>query len=152
MEWKQLLSDRKLAQAPALPDQFSRFPINPFELDYSNLVSSAAFRRLQDKTQVYPLDKGDFVRTRLTHSIEVSTVARQLGMMITNDQSEYARDELKEYRDEIPSVLACVALVHDLGNPPFGHFGEALIGEWFRGALDRLTYKGRALRAWLPPR
>ena len=149
MDWKQLLSDRKLAEGPARPDQFSRFPINTFELDYSNLVSSAAFRRLQDKTQVYPLDKGDFVRTRLTHSIEVSTVARQLGMMITDDKSEYARAELRRYRTEIPSVLACVALLHDLGNPPFGHFGEALIGEWFRSALDRLTYKGKPLRAWL---
>lgn len=152
MEWKQLLTDCKLAAGLSLPDQFSRFPINPFELDYSNLVSSAAFRRLQDKTQVYPLDKGDFVRTRLTHSIEVSTVARQLGMMLTDDNSDYARAELKAFRTEIPSVLACVALLHDLGNPPFGHFGEALIGEWFRGALDRLTYKGKALRAWLTPR
>ena len=151
MEWKQLLSDRKLAEEPARPDLFSRYPINPFELDYGNLVSSAAFRRLQDKTQVYPLDKGDFVRTRLTHSIEVSTVARQLGMMLTDDQSVYAREELQNYRAEIPSVLACVALLHDLGNPPFGHFGEALIGEWFRGALDRLTYKGKPLRAWLTP-
>lgn len=151
MEWKDLLSDRKLAAGPTLPDQFSRFPINPFELDYSNLVSSAAFRRLQDKTQVYPLDKGDFVRTRLTHSIEVSTVARQLGMMITDDRSDYARRELQEFRNEIPSVLACVALLHDLGNPPFGHFGEALIGEWFRSALDRLTYKGKPLRSWLTP-
>ena len=151
MEWKQLLSGEKLAQDSALPDQFSRFPINTFELDYSNLVSSAAFRRLQDKTQVYPLDKGDFVRTRLTHSIEVSTVARQLGMMITDDKSEYARAELREYRAEIPSVLACVALLHDLGNPPFGHFGEALIGEWFRSALDSLTYKGKPVREWLTP-
>lgn len=151
MEWKQLLSDRKLADIPPLPEQFSRFPTNPFELDYSNLVSSAAFRRLQDKTQVYPLDKGDFVRTRLTHSIEVSTVARQLGMMLTNDRSDYARRELDAYRTEIPSVLACVALLHDLGNPPFGHFGEALIGEWFRSALDRMTYKGQSLRHWLTP-
>ncbi|HIZ41716.1 MAG TPA: dNTP triphosphohydrolase [Candidatus Gemmiger excrementigallinarum] len=151
MDWKHLLSDRKLAESPALPDQFARFPINTFELDYSNLVSSAAFRRLQDKTQVYPLDKGDFVRTRLTHSIEVSTVARQLGMMVTDDRSQYARAELQQYRTEIPSVLACVALLHDLGNPPFGHFGEALIGEWFRGALDRLTYKGQPLRQWLTP-
>ena len=146
MEWKQLLSGQKLADGPALPDHFARFPINTFELDYSNLVSSAAFRRLQDKTQVYPLDKGDFVRTRLTHSIEVSSVARQLGMMLTDDRSDYARTELREFRTEIPSVLACVALLHDLGNPPFGHFGEALIGEWFRGALDRLTYKGKPLR------
>ena len=149
MEWKQLLSGQKLADGPALPDHFARFPINTFELDYSNLVSSAAFRRLQDKTQVYPLDKGDFVRTRLTHSIEVSSVARQLGMMLTDDRSDYARTELREFRTEIPSVLACVALLHDLGNPPFGHFGEALIGEWFRGALDRLTYKGKSLRHWL---
>lgn len=151
MNWSELLSTEKLGETAALPSVFDRFPINPFELDYNRLINSASFRRLQDKTQVFPLDKGDFVRTRLTHSIEVSTVARQLGMMLTGDTSAYAKEELAQYRMEIPSVLACVALLHDLGNPPFGHFGEALIGEWFSSALDRIPYKGKPLRAWLTP-
>lgn len=151
MEWNALLSTEKLGGETALPEVFARFPVNPFEIDYNHLINSASFRRLQDKTQVFPLDKGDFVRTRLTHSIEVSTVARQLGMMLTGDTSQYAKEELRRYRMEIPSVLACVALLHDLGNPPFGHFGEALIGEWFSSALDRIQYKNKPLRAWLTP-
>lgn len=151
MKWEQLLSTRKLAEEKKAPEVFDRFPINAFEKDYAQLVTGAAFRRLQDKTQVFPLDKGDFVRTRLTHSIEVSTVARQLGLMLTNDQGQYRREELAQYRQEIPPILMCAALLHDLGNPPFGHFGEALIGEWFRSALDRIDYKGRSLRSWLTP-
>ena len=83
MEWKMLLSTNKLVPEESEPDIFSRYPINEFEKDYNRIVSSAAFRRLQDKTQVFPLDKSDFIRTRLTHSIEVSTIARQLGIMIS---------------------------------------------------------------------
>ena len=82
MEWTSLLSTEKLAVEPEEPAVFRVYPINAFEKDYRKIVSSAAFRRLQDKTQVFPLDKSDFVRTRLTHSIEVSTIARQLGIMI----------------------------------------------------------------------
>ena len=83
MEWAKLLSTEKLSSEPPEPDSFKEYPINAFEKDYSRIVSSAAFRRLQDKTQVFPLDKSDFIRTRLTHSIEVSTIARQLGIMIS---------------------------------------------------------------------
>ena len=85
MEWKTLLSTEKLASEIAEPAVFKDYPINEFEKDYSKIVSSAAFRRLQDKTQVFPLDKSDFIRTRLTHSIEVSTIARQLGIMISKN-------------------------------------------------------------------
>ena len=113
MEWAKLLSTEKLSSEPPEPDSFKEYPINAFEKDYSRIVSSAAFRRLQDKTQVFPLDKSDFIRTRLTHSIEVSTIARQLG------------------------------------NPPFGHFGETVIGDWFKENLDHVKYKGQPLRSWL---
>lgn len=69
------------------PEEFEKYPMNDLEKDYKAIISSAAFRRLQDKTQVFPLDKSDFVRTRLTHSLEVSTIARQLGIMITQNKS-----------------------------------------------------------------
>lgn len=152
MEWKQLLSLERYVEPPEEPAQFADYPINPFEKDFQTIITSAAFRRLQDKTQVYALDKSDFVRTRLTHSIEVSTVARQLGMMVTNNTTRYRPTDIdEETRLHIPSILACAGLIHDLGNPPFGHFGESNIGYWFTTHLDSLCYKGRPLRQWLTP-
>ena len=82
MEWAKLLSTEKLSSEPPEPDSFKEYPINAFEKDYSRIVSSAAFRRLQDKTQVFPLDKMHFIRPRLTRSTAVSTIAPQLGIMI----------------------------------------------------------------------
>ena len=128
MEWAKLLSTEKLSSEPPEPDSFKEYPINAFEKDYSRIVSSAAFRRLQDKTQVFPLDKSDFIRTRLTHSIEVSTIARQLGIMISKNTTQYKPTDIAvpEDAEAIASVLLCAGLLHDLGNPPFGHFGETV--------------------------
>lgn len=117
MKWKKLLSTKKLTSESPEPPSFADYPINKFEKDYNKIVSSAAFRRLQDKTQVFPLDKSDFVRTRLTHSIEVSTIARQLGIMISKNTSDYRPKDIdKEDGDGISSVLLCAGLLHDLGN------------------------------------
>lgn len=150
MEWKTLLSTEKLASEIAEPAVFKDYPINEFEKDYSKIVSSAAFRRLQDKTQVFPLDKSDFIRTRLTHSIEVSTIARQLGIMLSKNTTKYKPDDIDtEDAEGIASVLLCAGLLHDLGNPPFGHFGETVIGDWFKENLDCIDYKGKSLRTWL---
>lgn len=152
MDWKTLLSTEKLLAEEPEPEAFAQYPINAFEKDYHKIVSSAAFRRLQDKTQVFPLDKSDFVRTRLTHSIEVSTVARQLGIMISKNETRYKPPDIDEEDAEgIASVLLCAGLLHDLGNPPFGHFGEVVIGDWFKENLDRVDYKGASLRSWLAP-
>lgn len=151
MEWAKLLSTEKLSSEPPEPDSFKEYPINAFEKDYSRIVSSAAFRRLQDKTQVFPLDKSDFIRTRLTHSIEVSTIARQLGIMISKNTTQYKPTDITvpEDAEAIASVLLCAGLLHDLGNPPFGHFGETVIGDWFKENLDHVKYKGQPLRSWL---
>ena len=151
MEWAKLLSTEKLSSEPPEPDSFKEYPINAFEKDYSRIVSSAAFRRLQDKTQVFPLDKSDFIRTRLTHSIEVSTIARQLGIMISKNTTQYKPTDISvpEDAEAIASVLLCAGLLHDLGNPPFGHFGETVIGDWFKENLDHVKYKGQPLRSWL---
>ena len=80
MEGSKLLSEKRQVEREQEPENFLDYPISEFERDYKAIISSSAFRRLQDKTQVFPLDKSDFVRTRLTHSIEVSTIARQLGI------------------------------------------------------------------------
>lgn len=152
MEWLSLLSTEKLAKEEAEPNAFLQYPINEFEKDYNKIVSSAAFRRLQDKTQVFPLDKSDFIRTRLTHSIEVSTIARQLGIMISKNNTEYKPDDIKdETAEKIASVLLCAGLLHDLGNPPFGHFGETVIGDWFKTSLGTIQYKDKSLSDWLNP-
>lgn len=150
MDWQTLLSTEKLVPDEMEPGVFAQYPINEFEKDYNKIVSSAAFRRLQDKTQVFPLDKSDFVRTRLTHSIEVSTIARQLGIMISENTTRYRPADIRaEDADGISSVLLCAGLLHDLGNPPFGHFGETVIGDWFKENLSVILYKGQPLRNWL---
>lgn len=150
MDWQFLLSTNKLAEEATEPDVFARYPMNESEKDYNKIVSSAVFRRLQDKTQVFPLDKSDFVRTRLTHSIEVSTIARQLGIMISKNTTQFRPTDIGDSEAEsIASVLLCAGLLHDLGNPPFGHFGETTIGDWFRENLDEIQYKGTPLRGWL---
>lgn len=152
MEWSKLLSLDTQIEKEVEPKEFSDYPINDLEKDYKAIISSAAFRRLQDKTQVFPLDKSDFVRTRLTHSIEVSTIARQLGIMVTKNKTKYLQDEFKnvdcETVNEIPVILSCAGLLHDIGNPPFGHFGEVVIGEWFKKEFtkDNFQYKGRPIR------
>lgn len=148
MDWTKLLSLNTQVEREQEPDIFIRYPISDLEKDYESIISSAAFRRLQDKTQVFPLDKSDFVRTRLTHSIEVSTIARQLGIMITRNITPYLQEVFRnnsEVTDEIPVMLSCAGLLHDIGNPPFGHFGEVVIGEWFRKELQNkdFKYKGK---------
>lgn len=157
MNWEQLLSDTTQVQREPEPKEFAKYPMSGLEKDYKAIISSAAFRRLQDKTQVFPLDKSDFVRTRLTHSLEVSTIARQLGIMITQNRTPFLQDEFKagqqknELIEKIPVVLSCAGLLHDLGNPPFGHFGEVVIGDWFRKAfqMDRFTYKDMPIGSFL---
>lgn len=107
---------------------------NSFELrtelerDFDRILFSTPVRRLADKTQVFPLDKNDSVRNRLTHSHEVSNLARSIGIIIATKHAKKHKNSLRN----IPAVLAAVGLVHDLGNPPFGHQGEAAIRKWFK--------------------
>ncbi len=117
------------------------------EKDYQRIISSAAFRRLQDKTQVFPLDKSDFIRTRLTHSLEVANFARSIGRMIGARIIDEGKDPhfTQTTCDDICAVLECAGLLHDIGNPPFGHFGEDAIRDWFKRNLDLIEYKGKKL-------
>ena len=157
MNWEQLLSTETQVKREVEPEDFAKYPMDDLEKDYKAIISSAAFRRLQDKTQVFPLDKSDFVRTILTHSLEVSTIARQLGIMITRNATGYLPDDFKnkdgkdKLVEKIPEVLSCAGLLHDLGNPPFGHFGEVVIGDWFKNEFQKeeFCYKKIAIRELL---
>ena len=127
MEWQALVSTMRLGREADRGDGGSR---TEYMRDWDRLVYSSAFRRLQDKTQVFPLSDSDYVRTRLTHSIEVSSVGRSLGMLC----GEFIKEKepgLAMAPQDFGSIVAAACLAHDIGNPPFGHSGEAAIQSWF---------------------
>ncbi|MCR5100183.1 MAG: deoxyguanosinetriphosphate triphosphohydrolase [Butyrivibrio sp.] len=141
MEWEQLLcQDRIMNYKKNHPSSDLR---SEFEKDYHRIIGSASFRRLQDKTQVFPLDKSDFVRTRLTHSLEVSSFCKSLGQNISRKILQEIQDEtfLPGYEDDVCNILQCAGLLHDIGNPPFGHFGETVIRNWFKNNIPNLKIK-----------
>ncbi len=117
---------------------------NEFDKDYDRIISSSPVRRLQHKTQVFPLQEDDIVRTRLTHSIEVSAIAKSLGLSIGEHllcdgridarKDGFQNDKMKY---ELASLLSVTGIVHDLGNPPFGHYGEKIIREWFKNWFEK---------------
>lgn len=127
-KWKTFLSDNRFRGKSETNSSDGR---NPFENDYGRLISSSPIRRLQDKTQVFPLEVSDFIRTRLTHSLEVSYIASSIGSSIEKILLE--RGEISvEQKGHLSSLLRVAGLVHDLGNPPFGHFGEEAIKKFFK--------------------
>ena len=150
MKWEQLLSTKRCRSTSTnvrLKDDLR----SEFEKDYHRIIGSASFRRLQDKTQVFPLDKSDFIRTRLTHSLEVSSYGKSLGQNIGEYIMKYMKDPSFTWKskEDICNILQCAGLIHDIGNPPFGHFGEIIIREWFRCNLPELTYKGKTISSLL---
>jgi dGTPase len=100
------------------------------ERDYDRILFSSPIRRLSDKTQVFPLDRDDSVHTRLTHSHEVSNLARSIGVNLAFNSPIFPGSVLP--LRNVPAMLAAVGLAHDVGNPPFGHRGETSIQEWFK--------------------
>ena len=137
--WKQILNKKRIRDYKSNKKNLDCR--DEFENDYDRILFSASFRRLQDKAQVFPLEKLDFVRTRLTHSLEVSSIAKSLGisigyklMDITNKSDDEVNATMVE---DMSNILACAGLIHDLGNPPFGHFGEVAIREWFEEKLSK---------------
>lgn len=131
MNWEKLLRPIELDPGKKTNTDLNR---SEYERDYDRIVFSAPFRNLQDKTQVFPLPENDFVHTRLTHSLEVSSVGRSLG----KSTGEYL---VKKYPQllsinitpaDIGAIVAAAALTHDIGNPPFGHAGEEAISDFFK--------------------
>lgn len=150
MKWEQLLSTKRPREAVVKPKQKEDLR-SEFEKDYHRIIGSASFRRLQDKTQVFPLDKSDFIRTRLTHSLEVSSYGKSLGQNIGEYILTYIKDPDFTWKDkeEICNILECAGLIHDIGNPPFGHFGESVIRDWFKQNLPLLKFKGETIESLL---
>lgn len=126
--WTRLLSPQR--GAAETPHGSSR---SAFEQDYDRIIFSQPFRRLQDKTQVHPLPEQDFVHTRLTHSLEVSSVGRSLGKKV-GEQITQRHPVLQQQFSlfDFGSIVSAASLAHDLGNPPFGHAGESAISDFFR--------------------
>lgn len=129
MQWEHLFTPYRIGQAaqaePSVRSEYQR--------DCDRILFSAAFRRLQDKTQVFPLEKNDYVRTRLTHSLEVSCVGRSLGSSV----GEYLLAKYPTlvnmglHRADVGDIVAAACLAHDIGNPPFGHSGEQAMRDYF---------------------
>ncbi|MGY6523439.1 MAG: dGTP triphosphohydrolase [Mongoliitalea sp.] len=133
MQWEKLLAAGRFdPENRAIPSN-ERFRTE-FERDYDRIIFSAPFRNLQDKTQVFPLPEHDFVHTRLTHSLEVSSVGRSLGKSV----GEYLLQKYPNLHEEgisssdVGAIVAAAALTHDIGNPPFGHAGEDAISDFFK--------------------
>ena len=143
MNWKQLLLEEREKKNAGDVSDLRR----EFEKDYHRIIASASFRRLQDKTQVFPLDKSDFIRTRLTHSLEVSSLGRSLAQNIGAAIIEKQLDPDFDLatKNHLGEVIECAGLIHDIGNPPFGHFGEEAIREWFVRHLPQLSVEGKRL-------
>jgi len=134
MNWSQLLSLKRFGDTKRRLRKDQNETRLGFEVDYDRIIFSDSFRSLQDKTQVVPLSKTDFVHTRLTHSMEVSVVARSLGRIVGEKViAKYPELSRKGYKiNDFGAIVASAALAHDIGNPPFGHSGEKSIGEFFK--------------------
>ncbi len=112
-----------------------------FQQDFDRIIFCSAFRRLQDKTQVFPLPDSDYVRTRLTHSLEASCVGRSLGTAVGNLLKDKGREVSPS---DFGAIVSAACLAHDIGNPPFGHAGERAIQHWFKQKLGQEALKALA--------
>ena len=128
MNWNQLLSTKRFGQEQYHVQRDD--DRSEFQRDYDRLIFSAPFRRLQNKTQVFPLPGSVFVHNRLTHSLEVASVGRSLGVTVAHKLKSKKQIETP-YLEEIGSIVSAACLAHDLGNPPFGHSGETAIATYF---------------------
>lgn len=138
MNWNDLLSTHRYASPHKSADIRSSF-----QRDYDRIIFSSAFRRLQNKTQVFPLPGSQMVHNRLTHSLEVASVGRSIACRTV--QKLKAMRELQERQSDIETIVSTVCLAHDLGNPPFGHSGEDTIGSFFKDG------KGKELQDTMLP-
>src|SRR5665648_1188295 len=132
MNWNQIISTTRLGQEElaTIANKHSR---TQFQRDYDRIIFSSPFRRMQNKTQVFPLPGSIFVHNRLTHSLEVASVGRSLGNLVTAAIKNNQKSQLQNIVGEIGAIVSAACLAHDLGNPPFGHSGESAIADFFKG-------------------
>ena len=146
MNWETIFTTQRIGQLRASDE-----PRSGFQRDFDRVIFSSAFRRLQNKTQVFPLPGSTFVHNRLTHSLEVASVGRSLGSMVGKRISEELHgstgDSIEFYKYELPNVIAAACLAHDIGNPAFGHSGEKAISSYFLEEAD-CKIEGTPLRGF----
>ena len=129
MNWKQLITNKRLGQEHFHPQRQDER--TEFKRDYDRLIFSAPFRRLQNKTQVFPLPGSIFVHNRLTHSLEVASVGMSLGCDVARAITRKHPELQGTLFEEIGQIVATACIAHDMGNPPFGHSGEKAIQTFF---------------------
>lgn len=154
MFWSNLLNPKRFREHVTVEKSPSDNR-SAFKKDFDTVCNSTILRRLQDKAQVFPLEQEDYARTRLTHSIEAMSIAESLGFQVINTiDKQDPKYKYSENSDEestqmlingIPYILKTAALLHDMGNPPFGHLGEKIIGDWFKNNLGNLSFNSEKL-------
>ena len=138
LTWKKLLCEERVRESESSKSTNYH---NEFDKDYSRIVYSSSVRRLQDKAQVFPMQENDFTRTRLTHSIEVASLGKSLAWGIGDWlMKRGALEDVWEIK-KLASMVETACLIHDLGNPPFGHYGEDVIRNWFEKWFDSKEYE-----------
>lgn len=146
MDWRQLISNKRLGQESRHPERHD--DRSEFKRDYDRLIFSAPFRRMQNKTQVFPLPGSIFVHNRLTHSLEVASV----GMSLGNDVAQRIISKNPGFTDsllpQIGTIVSTACLAHDMGNPPFGHSGEKAIQTFFTEGKGRELQNRLSEETW----
>ena len=146
MNWQQLISNKRLGQEHRHAERHD--DRSEFKRDYDRLIYSAPFRRLQNKTQVFPLPGSIFVHNRLTHSLEVSSLGQSLGNDVCRQLKELHPELENTLFEEIGTIVSAACLAHDMGNPPFGHSGEKAIQTFFTEGKGKALKKSVSSEFW----
>ena len=148
MDWKELLTSQRLGKSFSGEDTIRTEDRSEFQRDYDRIIFSPAFRRMQNKTQVFPLPGRIFVHNRLTHTLEVASVGRSLGNRIAEMlfREQYIDDPI--LLTQVGAVVSAACLAHDMGNPPFGHSGEAAISSFFTSGSGKLLKNDMSEAEW----
>ncbi|MDO5560070.1 MAG: dNTP triphosphohydrolase [Oscillospiraceae bacterium] len=140
MRWANLLSEQKISDSNSDDSEIT----SGFANDYKQIIMSQQLRSMHEKTQIFPLGCNDLIRTRYTHSAEVSAIskliAQRMVVQVIKSRKNTAFNEIIMY--QISELLMCAAMLHDIGQPAFGHFGEEAIKMWYRTNLDKVMYRG----------